>query len=196
MFKLGYSIDDTVEIDGKTYELDMSFDNILRFYEMMNDNELSNFEQIHTGMYMLFSREFDYDIQTLHDILKEVVEKKLVSEDNNNKLVDITGKEMDVSKLKPKMSEEDEDDKKVYDLKQDAQYIYASFMQDYGMDLFEYHGKLHWYKFQALLSGLSDETKFKKVIEIRTMKLPTGKGTSNQREEIKKMKKIYALKPE
>ena len=196
MFKLGYSIDDTVEINGETYELDMSFDNILRFYEMMNDKELSNFEQIHTGMYMLFSREFDYDIQTLHDILKEVVEKKLVPEDSNNKLVDITGKEMDVSKLKPRISEDDEEDKKIYDLVQDAQYIYASFMQDYGMDLFEQHGKLHWYKFQALLNGLSDETKFKKVIEIRTMKLPTGKGTSNQREEIKKMKKIYALKPE
>src|SRR5699024_9851159 len=73
-----------------------------------------------------------------------------------------------------------------YSLKEDAEYIYASFMSDYGIDLIEQQGKLHWYKFKALLGGLTDGSKFVKVLEIREMELPKGKGSGKQREHIKK----------
>ncbi|MFE3747190.1 Gp15 family bacteriophage protein, partial [Bacillus subtilis] len=71
-----------------------------------------------------------------------------------------------------------------------AEYIYASFLFDYNLDLFEQQGKLHWRKFQALLKGLSEDAKFSKVIEIRTMKLPKE---GEERKRIQELKRIYAL---
>src|SRR5690606_32954441 len=59
-------------------------------------------------------------------------------------------------------------EKPPFDFEKDAEYIYASFMYDYGIDLFEVQGKLHWKKFKALLAGLSDESKLMKVIGYRT----------------------------
>lgn len=43
------------------------------------------------------------------------------------------------------------------------------------------------------MAGLPDTTIFRRVVNIRTEELPTGKGTEKQREELKKLKKIYAL---
>ena len=39
---LAYPIDDTVEIDGKAYELDMSFDNILRLLDLIQDKTIDD----------------------------------------------------------------------------------------------------------------------------------------------------------
>ena len=52
----------------------------------------------------------------------------------------------------------------------DAPEIYASFMQQYGIDLLDV-AFLHWYKFKALFSGLSQETPFMKKIQLRFMDL-------------------------
>src|SRR5690625_3825659 len=91
----------------------------------------------------------------------------------------------------PKMTDDDE---KAYDLVQDAEYIYASFMHTYHIDLFEQQGKLHWKKFKALLNGLGEDTIFSRIVGIRTADLPTGKGTSKERERLRKLKRKYALK--
>lgn len=192
MFDIAYPLDDVVVINGKEYTVDMSFDNIMRFYDMMNDDKLTDFEKVAVGLVMLIDLELDYNIEEQYKILLQIVEEKIQSKSTDNRLVDIAGNVMDTSKLKQKDTDEPE---KQYDLKQDSNYIYASFMQDYGIDLFEQQGKLHWLKFQSLLTGLTEETKFKKVLEIRMMDLPTGKGTNKEREKIKELKKIYALKP-
>lgn len=44
----------------------------------------------------------------------------------------------------------------VLDYEIDADYIYAAFMSQYGIDLCEIE-ELHWHKFLALLKGLKDE---------------------------------------
>ena len=61
----------------------------------------------------------------------------------------------------------DNDPIEYYSYQQDAGIIYASFLQDYGIDLIDQQGKLHWDKFRALLDGLSDKTPFQKVVKIR-----------------------------
>lgn len=48
----------------------------------------------------------------------------------------------------------DEGNEKVLDYKLDADYIYAAFMQCYGLDLVDVK-ELHWHKFLALIKGLS-----------------------------------------
>lgn len=47
----------------------------------------------------------------------------------------------------------------------DADLIYAAFLGQYGIDLLT--TDMHWYVFQALLSGLNDSTKLREVMGYR-----------------------------
>ena len=60
----------------------------------------------------------------------------------------------------------------VFDFEEDAEYIYASFMLDYGIDLIDVQGQLHWKKFIALFQGLSESSKIREVMKIRSMEVP------------------------
>lgn len=183
MLQLAYPIDDTVDIDGVTYEMDMSFDNILRLIDLLNDKEIDDVTQINIGLQMLLGVNLDYDIQKKEKIFYEIFKNTIGKDSERSQQVDLAGNPMPSN-----------DHEKTYCLKQDADYIYASFMSDYGIDLIDQQGQLHWDKFKALLGGLTDGSKFLRVIEIRTMELPTGKGSQKQRTQIKKLKEQYALK--
>jgi len=180
---LAYPLTETVEIDGKEYHIDLSFDNVLRLIDMLNDDELDDITQIETGLYMLLGVRLDYPIDKKEHIFHEIFKQTIGKEIEENQPVDISGNPM------PQKKEE-----QVYSIKHDAEYIFASFYQDYGIDLFEWQGKLHWEKFKALLSGLRSDTQFKEIIAIRTMELPTGKGTEKERKKIRELKEIYKLK--
>lgn len=87
------------------------------------------------------------------------------------------------------------DEPPVMDFMEDAPFIYASFMSDYGIDLIEERGKLHWYKFVALSSGLTEHTKMREIIAIRTRPIPAAnKYNAKERETLTKLKAAYALK--
>lgn len=188
MFDLAYPINDSVEIDGMTYAIDLSFDNVLRVFDLLNDDEVGDMDKTEIGLLMLINDELEeYDIQEKIDIFVEVFKSTIGKEAEENQPLDIEGNPMPA---------EYSDNKKVYSIKEDAEYIYASFYQDYGIDLIEMQGKLHWNKFKALLGGLRKDTRFKEVVEIRQMDLPSGKGNQKQREQVKKLKKQYALKEE
>lgn len=182
---LAYPLDDTVEIDGKTYKLDLSFDNVLRLIDMLNDEGLNDITQINLGLEMLLGEKLDYDIakkeQIFHDIFKATIGK----DTEKNQPVDIEGNPM------PQQKQE-----RIFSLKQDAPYIFAAFYQNYGIDLFEMHGKLHWEKFNALFTALFPSSSFKEIVEIRASELPTGKGMQKERERLKKLKEYYELKDE
>ncbi|MER2008439.1 MAG: bacteriophage Gp15 family protein [Psychrobacillus sp.] len=186
MFKLNEELVESIEINGKTYKVDMSFDNILNLTEMLSDKELSDELQILLGIKMLFDEPLDMPIDEQAKIFFEAYQSLIGNDADKDIEYDLLGNPM------PRHAEEESE--QLYDLQQDAEYIYASFMQDYGIDLIEQQGELHWYKFRALLAGLSDNTKFKKVIEIRQMPLPTGKNSSKHRAEVEKLKRAYALK--
>ena len=79
-----------------------------------------------------------------------------------------------------------------YDIRYDGDYIYSSFLQAYGIDLFDAQGKLHWRKFNALLSGLPEGTKLMEVIKIRKWKPQKG-DSSEYKEEMRRLQKDYAL---
>ena len=84
-------------------------------------------------------------------------------------------------------------DKKVFDFVQDAELIYAAFMQTYHIDLID--TPLHWWKFGALLSGLPSDTRFAEVVQIRTMEIPKPtKYNHEERMRIIRLKHDYALK--
>lgn len=84
--------------------------------------------------------------------------------------------------------------KKVLDFSQDAQYIYSSFWQCYGLDLLGKDRRLHWWSFVALLGGLSDDTRLMQVISIRTRPLPKPtKYNQEERVQLIKLKQMYKL---
>ncbi|CRH18737.1 bacteriophage Gp15 family protein [Carnobacterium maltaromaticum] len=182
MFSLAYGLDDSVEIDNKTYKVNMAFDNILRFMDMLEDEDFSSEEKVLSGVEILLGKALNYDTETQYEIFNQLIENFISTNDGIEIETDRNGDPMPVPV-------EDE----IYSLKHDAEYIFSSFKQTYDIDLIEVQGKLHWSKFRAYLSGLPDNTKFKEVIDIRQRELPSGKGSSKERAQLIKLKNYYAL---
>ena len=80
---------------------------------------------------------------------------------------------------------------KVFDFSEDAEYIFVSFLSEYGIDLSE--SSMHWYKFLALLGGLSEKSPLKKAVAWRCVNLAEIEDTK-RRNYCRKMKEFYRLK--
>ena len=80
--------------------------------------------------------------------------------------------------------------KQIYSYEFDAEYIYSAFMQQYKIDLNKQY--LHWWKFKALFSSLSEDVLFSKIMKYRATDLSSIKDKETKK-FYKKMKKIYAL---
>lgn len=187
--KLTDSLEDTVTINGKDYLIDMSFDNVLRFYELFEDKEIGNHEKIEYMFEMLIFDSKEIDLDLLQK--REVIEKIIATHMSQEEIVDDNVEDMDEDN--PEATHE-EPAKKEYDLTIDAGLIYSSFVYDYKIDLFEQQGKLHWRKFIALLNGLSEDSPFMKVIHIRTCEIPQpNKHNTKDRLKLMKLKRHYSL---
>lgn len=77
-----------------------------------------------------------------------------------------------------------------YDI--DADYIFAAFMERYGIDLVE--SEIHWYKFNALFCGLHD-TKLNEIIGYRSYENKDGKQNAYTR-QMEKLKTAWELPQE
>ena len=86
----------------------------------------------------------------------------------------------------------DESSEIVLDYDADAPYIYAAFMEQYGIDLI--NARLHWYKFIALLHGLHD-TELNRIISCRLWK-PNGKNTAYEKQKQKQYEAWRLTQPE
>lgn len=80
--------------------------------------------------------------------------------------------------------------KPLFDFEKDFGYIYASFLSEYGIDLFDVD--LHWHKFLYLLRALGDESVFKKIIGYRGADVSKIKD-KKLKAYIRRMKHLYAL---
>jgi len=183
MFSLAYKIKDDLEIDNEKIYVNMAFDKVLRFIDAMNDDELSDLIKIEVGLKILIGEVLDWDFEKRYRVFNEIQSSFFEAEKAELK-TDIMGNPLPQKAVK---------ELDVYSLVHDAEYIYSSFMQAYGIDLFEQQGKLHWLKFKALLNGLPEDTKFRQVVNIRVRKLPTGKGSAEERKQLQELKEIYAL---
>lgn len=176
--------EDVIEFKGRRIKLRLFFDVVLRAFELLEDEGFTEAQKWSLLPYVFAENEEDVDGLSLDEkvVLVRAIFDNFIREP------------AEVGEQQPQNATEDEQGTKedeIFDFVQDAEYIYASFLFDYNLDLFEQQGKLHWRKFQALLKGLSEEAKFSKVIEIRTMKEPKE---GEERKRIKELKRIYALK--
>ncbi|MCH5192984.1 MAG: bacteriophage Gp15 family protein [Oscillospiraceae bacterium] len=78
----------------------------------------------------------------------------------------------------------------VYSYEHDFGYIFAAFMELYGIDLVSVP-YLHWWKFKALFASLHD-CKFTDIVGYRSERI-TSKTPEYRKQFLKDMKKTYAL---
>lgn len=136
------------EYGNQTYKIDLAFDNVLRFYKLLDDKEFSYEEIVETAFEMFFGnypKNVDFALVAFKNISDYISR-------------DPYGNDGDATPGNPV---------KYYSFTQDAGAIYASFYEQYGMDLVDQEGKLHWDKFKALFAGLGPKTYFQRIVQIR-----------------------------
>lgn len=80
---------------------------------------------------------------------------------------------------------------RVYSYEEDAPYIYAAFLSQYGLDLADVRF-LHWWKFKALFAGLEERHEFVKIMRYRSMAI-SPKMPPEEQKFYRTMKRLYAL---
>lgn len=205
MIDLSRKLTDKLVIDDKEYALDLSFDNILKMFEMMRDDDIPEYIKPHFAIRMLISKSLagntreekaesfnndfeNYSIEEMSKVFKSVFEEHISLSDveDNHVEYDLAGNPMKTT------ASDDTKQRAPYDIRYDGDYIYSSFLQAYGIDLFDMQGVLHWRKFNALLSGLPEGTKLMEVIKIRKWKPQKG-DSAEYKEEMRRLQKDYAL---
>lgn len=177
MLSLKQKLDDTITIDGVAYNLDLSFDNVLRWYDLMNDKSIDDIGKVKIAFDM-FVVDCETDIQTKLYTVQRIINEYVVGKQETND-----------------GTEDTTDQKQYYSFDKDAEFIFASFLQEYGIDLMDQQGIMRWEKFVALLNGMRDKTKFRQIVGIRAAELPTGNDqyAIQERERLEQLKQLYAL---
>lgn len=153
-----------------------AFDIVLEVQKLYKEDVLTEFEKIDQALRMLVKNK--WNLQLLNPEEKQ----KLLSV--------ITQRYVEVEK-RPQIKKSPFP---VLDFEKDGDYIYASFMQAYRIDLIEEQGRLPWKKFLYLFNGLPADTKIKQIMRIRQMPVPEYNGkNSKEIQEINEMKSYYAL---
>ena len=165
---------ETVEVDGEKYEINTDFRISVLFELLMQDDEVTNEEKIIQGLnlyYPVVPRNIHEAVEKMlwfYQCGKEAVENDSGSDSSSGKQPE-----------------------KVYSFEYDDSYIYAAFLQQYGVDLQEVN-HLHWWKFRAMFVSLGENTEFVKIMGYRSIKT-TSKMSKEQREFYRKMQRLHAL---
>lgn len=167
--------DGEVEFQGKRYLVDLAYDTVLNVQRMYREKLLDNEDLILESL-------------RLFHIPEKVIEK-LTWQERYDLLEKIAGEKIAIRK-RPQIGRQ----QRLFDFEDDGEYIYASFLQAYGLDLIEQQGRLPWQNFIALFQGLPEKTKIREVMKIRGMDIPEYNGR-NQKEiqQIVELKTYYAL---
>lgn len=169
--------------EDKEYEIDLAFDNVLDTFDVLGDKELREYEKAEICLVLLLNEAFEG--RQAIELWNYIYESMIFNEEQQTVEYDLSGEPM------PTINDDEQEG--IIDLKQDAEYIYASFMQAYNINLVNQQGKLHWDEFQALLNSLPEGTKIKEVIEIRSWK-PSKDESDERKQSMRKLQKIYALR--
>ncbi|WP_283572515.1 Gp15 family bacteriophage protein [Streptococcus agalactiae] len=192
MFDISKKIDDKLILNEKEYQLFLSFDNVLRVFDMWSDDEVNTLIKPKLALCMLTQTSDFKDMKTdaAMDLYEQVFEEhiKIVKPYDQVDRYDIEG---NILPKKPKNTVDD-DEEPVMSIKYDGEFIFSSFMQAYQIDLIEQQGKLHWQKFNALLSGLPDGTKMIEVMKIRSWK-PSKGESQKEKSKMRELQEEYAL---
>ena len=163
---------DKLPTEYEGFQIDSDFQTGIQIMQALEDEELSQQEQIGTALSLLFLQE-DKDGNSLQLPDAQTAVEGLVwfltdwNHDNNKKT----------------------DKTRVTDYDIDQWRIYSAFRQHYGVNLNT--DKLHFWEFMGLLTTLP-ECAYTRVIDIREKKI-TSKMGKDERKAYTELKKVYAL---
>lgn len=187
MFKFTDRNRDIYEWSGVPIELNLSFDNVLKLTELFDDPDIPKQIKPAIALNMLIVDNMlltQLDENQKEQLFLNVFKDKLGIDFSS------TGKKNETLKV----NEESFPDIPVFNFTIDAERIYASFLFDYGINLFEQQGKMQWDEFKALFDNLSEKSPMKTAIHYRTCEIPKkDKNNAEERKRIKKMKELYEL---
>lgn len=161
-----------VKIDDKKYKINTDFRVAIKCNEIAQDSSISDYERALAIIYKLYGKEGldDYN--------------------NYEKLLELGIKYLSCNQEVEKVDEPD------MDYVEDMDYIEASFMSDYGIDLTT--TQMDWWKFNNLINGLSNSELGNCCIlnRIRNLRTYDTKEIQDakERQKIEKAKKQVALK--
>ncbi|MFB5415830.1 Gp15 family bacteriophage protein [Enterococcus avium] len=184
MFDLIDDLETTILIEDYEIPLDLSFDTVLKFYELLEDDRLQSFEKIYKA----------FDLFYFGD---ETLSKTFTFEQKSKAVEDISSyiqKNAYGNSESDESFETDGQPEKLYSYSQDAGAIYASFFADYGIDLLKERGKMHYITFKSLLSGLSEKTQFQRILSIRSRSVAGLEGEALT--ALLELQEYYALDSE
>ena len=161
---------EAVIFGSKSYPIKTDFKVWLRFHGIITDKNKSPAEKFTDAVLCCFDSE---KCKKLPDNYEETMSVLFSF---------FAGMPKDVKTAKPV--------EKVFDFTQDSEYIFVSFLAEYGIDLSE--SSMHWYKFLTLLGGLSESSQLKKAIAWRSVNL-ADITDSKKRSLYRKMKEFYSL---
>lgn len=160
-------------VNGKKFEINTSYKIAIKCNEIAKDNTIGDYERTLAIIYLLYGEKGLEDSNDLEELLEKA------------KIFLSCGEELEEVKGEPDM-----------DYVEDMNYIEASFMYDYNIDLTKQD--MHWWKFNQLMNGLS-QSEFgnccilNRVRNLRTMNLNDIKD-DKQRESIRKAQYSVRLK--
>lgn len=162
-----------VKIGEKKYKINTDFRVAIKCSSIANDKNIGDYERALAIIYTLYGNE------------------GLNATDDYEKLLELAQLYLSCGEKVEKTNEEPD-----MDFEEDIDYIEASFMSDYHIDLSE--TKMHWWKFYKLINGLSDSEMGNCCVlnRIRNLrKYDVSKIEDNkERNKIIDAQKRYALK--
>lgn len=163
-----------VKINDKKYKINTDFRVAIECQEIALDENISDFERALAVIYKLFGDDGINDTN------------------NYEKLLELAKKYLSCGKEAENKTNEEPD----MDFSQDMDYIEASFISDYNIDLA--NTEMHWWKFYNLINGLSNSEMgnccvLNRVRNLRTYDTKDIKDPK-ELEKIKKAKEQVALK--
>lgn len=168
-------VDHVVYLGRCKFKVNPAFDVVLRIQRLFREKNIDDELKTKQALKMLVRNRFKLKLLTFKE---------------KQTLLNLIFKDCINTKTRPPTRQ----NTTVLDFDYDAEYIYASFMLDYNIDLTEACGRLSWRKFIALFEGLSEKTKIREVMRIRSMEIPQYNGhNQKQIQEIQELKSYYAL---
>lgn len=183
-FSLAYGLESSMSYKDTTLHLNLSYDVVLRYMELLEDDDYTPIEKTGIAFEMFVANDDEVqDIEDRLDCFQIILEEFLG--------FDLKGENDEVH------DDDEGSNKKLYDYTKDAGAIYASFLFDYNIDLMQERGRLHWLEFKMLFENLSNDSKMGQIIGYRGMKIPSVKEAGvKERNRIIKMKRLYRLEDE
>lgn len=157
-----------VLIDGAEVKINTDFRFSIRFEQLINDSTLEDEE--------IFKRALEIFYPRIPSNINQAIDKLL--------WFYRCGKEIN-NKKKGNSSKEE-----IFSFDYDGEKICGAFLAQYGIDLTQ--DNLHWWKFKALFSSLTEEHEISKIMSIRAMDLNKIQD-KNMKEHYTKLKKLYAI---